>query len=92
VITPSLAEGGVVVQVDEPGQHRLPGGVDHLGVGGLACEPGRHLVGGADVGDPVAVQHDRAAEMDVAGVVHRDDRAVLDQDSACHGCSYRTGG
>jgi hypothetical protein len=59
------------VQVDQAGQHGLAAGVDHArAVGAL---PRQHVAVAADVGDPVALQHDRPVETGRRRVVHRDD-------------------
>jgi hypothetical protein len=68
--------GEVVVGVDEPWQDRASGGVEH----GIADgQPGRTLPNG---GNPVILDHDVAASVNGAALVHRHDQAVVDHRSS----------
>ncbi len=80
VIAPPFAEGGVVVEVDEPRHDDLVGGVED------SCAVSVRSLAGGDLRDPVVVDDDRPAEVHVVVVVQRDDDRVPDDDSLAH-CS-----
>ncbi len=78
VVAEALGDRGVVVQVDQAGHDDLAGRVDDLVA--LARSPRERPL--ADLGDPVAVQHQVPAEVHLVGVVDGQHRAAGDDDSA----------
>ena len=81
MVAVSLPYGGVVVEVHEPREGRLPAGVDDLRAGAVIS--GRRL--GTPDGDyPVALYDHRPVEDHIVLFVHGHDGSVLDDDPIGH--------